>query len=707
MLASCFCMASTIGASAAPSLPDPQIEEVVVTATKRAVNEQDVPFKVSALSEADLTARGAQTVEQAIAYIPGVNFTPNGTSAGAYTIRSVNTGAYVAEMQSPVALYIDDINILDPFYPKMSPSLRLFDVNRVEVLEGPQGTLFGSGSLGGAIRVISNKPNLDNFEAETEDTVSGTDGGEASYDLNTMVNLPLIEGKLGLRAVGHYTRDGGYIDNTARGENNVNHALSSGGRIELEFAPTPDLTLIGTAMFEAGRPHDVPYSLYNSKKYEWTGLVPNQNADRTNIYSLNGTYNLHWATLTSISTYADRAEDVRADFSQVAALLLHLNVPSTAEDYGPSRTFSQEVRLASSGDDRFRWLVGGIYIDNRKTVIEPVDIPGSGVLFHASSDIVSLSDNNVHTREEALFGEASYDILTDLTFTAGLRVFQDKLNKHQQIGGTAEHASNAQINKDESAATPKFNLSYRIEPAVMLYAQAAKGYRIGQINPTSDDPVSHQPIPPTSSPDSLWNYELGEKGAFLDDRMIVNADIYYIDWSNIQLNQLSKPSSINFIENAGEAHIKGAELQIEARPTEAWDVGSSFTFNDARLVKVAPSITTAVKGDRLPGSAPFTFVAYAQYNYSAWGDVQGFARTDLRWGGKEYANLDNSTSLTYGNVTSLNLRTGLSWDRYALTAFANNVLNGDAKVAAFTSLDQNIAIRQRPTTFGLTFDARL
>ena len=251
-----------------------------------------------------------------------MSFTSNGANAGAYTIRGVNTSTFVAGTQSPVALYIDDLNVLDPFYPKVTPSLRLFDVNRVEVLEGPQGTLFGSGSLGGAIRVISNKPNLSDFEAETENTISSTDGGGVSYDINGMVNIPLIQDKLSLRVVGHYNHDAGYIDNIARGENNVNHAISEGARIELEFDPASDLKLIATAMFDTGRPHDAPYSFYTNKKYEWDGLVPNRNFDRTNIYSLTGTYDFHWGTLTSISTYADRYENIQADFTTVAGLHL-------------------------------------------------------------------------------------------------------------------------------------------------------------------------------------------------------------------------------------------------------------------------------------------------------------------------------------------------------------------------------------------------
>jgi len=682
------------------------IEQIVVTATKRAENIQDVPFKVSALSQADLTARGAQTVEQAISFVPGVSFTSNGTNSGAYTIRGVNTGTYIAGTQSPVALYVDDLNILDPFYPKITPSLRLFDMNRVEVLEGPQGTLFGSGSIGGAIRVISNKPNLTDYEAETEDTVFGTGGGDASYETNAMVNIPIVSNELALRVVGYYDQDGGYIDNTARNEHDVNRSVSEGGRIQLEYTPNSDLTLIASAMSDVGRPHDSAFSYYDNKEYQWNGLIPNTNYDKTNIYSLSGTYNFGWSNLTSITTYADRQENIQGDFSADVHLLLGITDPSPVNDYGPSRTFSQEIRLASEDSGRFKWLVGAIYIDNHRTVIEPIDVPGSGAFFGVASDIVSYSDEHVSIREEALFGEVSYDILSDLTATAGLRVFQDHIFRSQDISGTLQPASSTVSNVNESSATPKFNLSYHLDSDEMIYAQAAKGYRIGQPNPVTEDPISHEAIPSASNPDSLWDYELGEKGSFLDDRMIVNASVYYIDWSNIQLNELTQPSGINFIGNAGEAHIKGVELDAQVKPGDSWDVGGSLSYNDARLVSVNPA-AIATKGDQLPGSAPLSVVAYTEYDHSIWNDVNFFGRFDVKWGGKQYSNLDNSTSLTYGSTTNLNLRAGLQWNRYSLSIFANNALSGDGKTAAFVSLGQDVAIRQRPTSYGLTLDAKL
>ena len=221
-----------------------------------------------------------------------------------------------------------------------------------------------------------------------------------------------------------------------------------------------------------------------------------------------------------------------------------------------------------------------------------------------------------------------------------------------------------------------------------------------------DDPISHQPIPSASSPDQLWNYELGEKTTFFDGRLVVNAALYYIDWRNIQLNELTKPSGINFIGNAGDATIKGFELEVNARPIEPLEVGGSLSLDDARLVSVNPT-AAATKGDRLPGSSPVTVVAFAQYTYPLANDASLFARIDGRWVGKEYSNLMNATSLTFGNYSTVNLRGGINWSRYSATAFVSNAFNGDGKTAAFQDLGQNVAIRQRPVTFGLTLDAKL
>jgi outer membrane receptor protein involved in Fe transport len=713
---SIFCGAVLAAFLAVPAFAaDDGIETVVVTATRRAENVQKIPQSVTALSQNDLTARGATSVEQAIAYVPGVNFSSNGTNAGAYSIRGVSTASYVANSQSPVALYIDDINILDPVYPKLTTNLNLFDVSRVEVLEGPQGTLFGSGSLGGAIRVITNKPDASAFAAEVQTTVSSVEDGGTGYDLNGMANIPLVDNTLALRVVGYYRDYAGWVDNTASGQSNVNHAISAGGRAELGWQPTADLNIVATALFENDRPHDSPYSFYASDKYKWDGVVPNTNDNRTDIYSLTGTYDLHWAALTSITTYADREEAVMADFTHDAALLLGAVPPSSVTDDGPSHTISQEVRLASPDDGRFKWLIGGIYIDNRHTIDETVTIPGSHLIFGGTSDAVSITDSHVGVREEAVFGEMSYEIVPDLTATAGARVFDDNLKVHQVLSGAVHQPPSAVADStDENAVTPKFNLSWQVTPENIVYAQASEGYRVGEINTAAADPVSKQPIPVASGPDRLWNYELGSKNIFLDDRLIANLAVYHIDWSDIQLDQLTIPSGINYIANAGKAHIDGAELALEYKPVAEWDVGGSVSLLASRLDQVNPTVV-AHKGDRLPGSAPVNLIGYVEHTQSIGDDVAVFARLDAKYVGNEYASLkyigsntalEDSTSLTYGKYASVNLRAGIDWSNYVLTAFVENLAGGDGKVSAFDSLTNFIAIRQKPRTFGLTLDAK-
>lgn len=698
---------AVIAMSAPEALAQEQsIETVVVTASKRAVDIQKVPFSVTALTEKDLTARGAGSVEQALDYVPGVTFSSNGTNSGSYSIRGVSTSSSVVNAQSPVALYIDDINILDPNYPKVTTNLRLFDVSRVEVLEGPQGTLFGSGALGGAIRVITNKPDASGFAGEAQATVQSVHGGGTGYDLNGMVNIPLVADKLALRVVGYYQHAAGWVDNTSIGQNNVNHAISAGGRVELGWYPTDDLHVIATALFENDRPHDSAYSFYNSRAYQWDGVVQNTNYNRTNIYSLTGDYDLHWAKFTTITTYADRKESALADFTPTVLALLGAAIPSPIVDAGPSKTFSQEVRLASPDNGRFRWMIGGLYSNNRRTVQETVTVPGSHFLLGGTSDVVSIANTRTGIREKAVYGELAYDILPDLTATVGARYFSDNLKTNQVIGGALQAPSTAANKTHESALTPRFNLSYKVTPTSMIYAQVAEGYRVGQVNTAITDPISGQKIPDASGPDHLWNYELGSKNTFLDGRLVTNVSVYHIDWNDIQLDQQTLASGIYYVANAGKAHINGAELKLDYHPTSAWSFGGSLSVLKSRLDKVNATVA-ALKGDTLPGSAPVSISGYVQITEPVGNDATVFGRLDAKYGGKKYADLVNSTSLVYGRATDINLRAGVSWGSYTLTAFVENIANGDAKVSAFPAFAVPVAIRQQPRTFGLTLDALL
>jgi outer membrane receptor protein involved in Fe transport len=238
----------------------------------------------------------------------------------------------------------------------------------------------------------------------------------------------------------------------------------------------------------------------------------------------------------------------------------------------------------------------------------------------------------------------------------------------------------------------------------MAYAQVSEGYRVGQVNPFPIDPVSGERIPAASHPDKLWNYEIGEKGTYLDGHLL-DASAYYIEWERIQLNAVTQGAQINYIANAGRAHIYGGEVSAVAKPWAQWEFGGSLAVNAARLDSVSAGVP-ALAGDRLPGSAPVSGDIYAQYRHSLGGESDLFARLDGRYVGKEYADLDNPTSLIYGDYASLNLRAGVDWDAYSVTAFVDNVTNSSGKTSAFPVFNTPVAIRQVPLTAGVTVNAR-
>jgi outer membrane receptor protein involved in Fe transport len=685
-------------------VPPSPLEEVVVTATKRAESILNVPVSISASSQPDLKQRGARSLQDAVRSTPGVRYLSGGSGSGVYAIRGVNTGTAVGNMQSPIGLYLDDIDILDPFFPRITPNPRMFDVDRVEVLRGPQGTLFGSGALGGAIRIIANKPDAGRFAMATEETATSTQGGRLGYAFDGMVNIPLAPDRLALRVVGYYEFDGGYVDNIATQETNTNHAVSRGGRIELKWTPGPAFSLSATALFQNDRPNDAGFSFYGSKAYAYNNVVPNRFLNDTKIYGINAAYDAGWARLSSLTTYADRQEVSQVDFTPRAVALMNLSDPATVIDAGPSRTFSQEIRLTSPDVQRPSWLIGGLYLSNRHTVDEEVVIPRlPDAMPGVTTSLAALTLSHFRTDQTAIFGEASYALVENLTVTAGARILRDVMHLDQILGGPLEQAGVEDRQTHETAFTPKFALTYRPRTNLSFYAQASRGYRVGQNNVRAA--VPREIIPLTYRPDRLWNYELGEKATLFANRLRIDGAVYYIDWKRIQLNERTPAFGINYIGNAGDAAILGAEVELEAHPTAPLSIGAAVTLNHSRLTRIEPGVAAA-KGDRLPGSAGFASSGWVQYTHVLSGGLSLYGRLDGQYVGAQYSELRNATALRYGHHGSFDLRLGARQGRYELIAYVNNLAGGDRKVSALLVSATPVAIRQRPRTFGLTARSR-
>lgn len=701
--------ASLTAAGESASSDSIALEEIVVTATRRSESIQNVPMSISAVSQADLEKAGATRASDVVHMVPGLSYTENSVGQAVLAIRGIQTSAVSGNVQQPVAIYYDDVPVLDLTIPWTVPQLQLFDVNHVEVLRGPQGTLFGAGALSGALRVITNKPDLSEYHAAIESSATTTDGGGVGGSVNVMLNAPLIRDQLAVRAVGYYDHIAGWIDNPTRNDTRTNRADVSGGRLEAKWKPEDDLEILATYAQEVTRPHDSSFVPYGSGGDVADNRIRNYNTDNSKILNLGVTYSLPWATLTSSSSYIRRNATSSLDFSGTANLLTGLTTVAPIIDAFRTSDFLQEVRLASSQDRRFKWLVGGFVENYHFNLCENILQAGASGLGFGDTDY--LENLCIHTKvaDQAGFAELSYDLVPGLTLTAGGRYsrYSIKSSSDGALAGTDLFdgpPSNITRTTKNSAVTPKVSLSYKFTEDAMVYTLANKGYRTGNSNLVSTvDPFTGASLPTHYDPDELWNYEVGSKLAFFDRRLRIDADVFYIDWKKIQLQVRAPVSGIPYTDNAGTATSKGVEFQVVGKPTKSTEVGSSLAYTNAKLISVSPGVTARV-GDQLPGSAPFTAYLYGQYEFPVFSDANLSLRADYSFTGREYSDLnnkDNPDALTYGNYSSFGAQATLNLRRYEVGLFASNIANSRKRVAARAMFPELAEVLQTPRMIGL------
>lgn len=688
------------------------LEQVVVTATRRSESAQNVPMSISAVSQADLENAGATRAADIVNMVPGLAYTENSVGQAVLAIRGIQTSAVTGNVQQPVEIYYDDVPILDMTIPWTVPALQLFDVNRVEVLRGPQGTLFGAGALSGALRVITNKPDLTAYHAAFEGDLTSTDGGGAGGAANLMVNAPLIPDQLAVRGVFYYDYTPGWIDNPTLGEKRTNSAKVSGGRIETKWKPVDNFELVATAAQEDTVPHDSNYVPYGSNSDVADNRVRNYNTDHLKILNLAATYSMPWASLTSSTSYLDRTATSSLDFSGEASELDGLMAIAPLIDLFHTNDFLQEVRLASSQEHPFKWLVGGFFENYNFNDCETITQAGvAGLGYNPSNYLESIC---IHTKiaDQAGFAEASYDLLDDLTLTAGARYSRYSITttEYGALNGSDLFDGppfTLQRRAKNSAVTPKVSLSYKLNKEAMVYVLADKGFRTGNANlAPAKDPFTGMALPQSYAPDELWNYEVGAKMTFFD-RLRINADVFYIDWKKIQLQVRAPVSGIPYTDNAGTARSKGVELQVVGKPTKSMEVGTSLAYTDAKLVSVSPGVAAEV-GDQLPGSAPFTAYVYGQYDFPVFDSADLSLRADYSFTGREYTTLDNKnnpTALNYGNYSAIGAEATLHVGRYQVGLFGSNLANSRKRVSARDMFPEVDEVLQTPRTLGIRFRA--
>lgn len=700
------------------------IEEIIVTATKRGVqSSQNVPISISAFSEEFLKDKRVDSFSDYAPMVPGLAFEDAGPGDKIYIIRGANsTGTGVAT----VGMYIDEMLVSGDL---RQPDFKLFDIQRIEVLRGPQGTLYGDGSLTGTIRIITNKPDPAKFSALVDGSVSHTRRGGENYEGNAMVNIPLVADQLAFRAVAYIRDMDGFIDNVRLGNDNVNTEDTDGFRATLGYYPSERTRITATAMHQdtnlGGRyiftTADGTLGNFNTDQYVIDGLD-----DRMDLYNLTLVQDFDAGTVTASTSYFDRK--VSDDFDSTPfnlqfgefLFLQVLGLPTingVTNQTDTTKAWTTEVRYASQFDGPMNFVAGVFYQDLETTFDTlVVSTKDDGTRYIPLLPIFGEFLAN-ETEKLALFGELSYQFTDKFSGLVGLRWFtsdqkDDRVNTFP-FGGFSPPSTEPTVKTSEDTFTPKFQLSYQVSDEAMVFATVAKGFRVGGGN---QNPVF--PLPPENQrykSDSLWNYEIGTKTRWLDDRLQVNGDVYLILWNDIQVSDFTDDAnSFTFIGNAGKAKSVGFELEVAARPTPRLDMTATLAYTDAKLTEDQPTANFGFggrDGDKFPNVPEWQASFTSRYTWPVSAALNGFAGTSFSYvdgSGTQF----NPTSPIYNYKHSYvvgDVRLGVRGEHWLAQIFIDNVFDKLAEINIIeqaSNLTPRAIVPNRPRTVGLNVSYR-
>ncbi|WP_083942965.1 TonB-dependent receptor [Sphingomonas soli] len=730
--------AQTSNASAAEaSAQDVQpADEIVVTATLRSQRLQDVPLSVTAFSQEELTQKGVVGFEGIARETPGVSLSKATDNNARFTTRGISTNGWGAGLQVTTAVYIDELPITT-IGNSITLDSNLYDVERVEFLRGPQGTLFGSGSLSGAMRILTRKPELSRFDASGLVDLGVTpDGGGIRQRYNAMVNVPLVDGKLGLRAVGFYRNEEGFLDNIGTGVKNSNTLEGFGGRATLLFRPTDRLSIRVTGAYENSGPEDASLITPSLGDRKRSSIRPDRYTSKTQIYNATLEYDFDWAHLTSSSTLSYNSGDFDVDLGGTFGATLA--VPFLMDIDYKTKTFVQETRLVSASDGGLDWVIGAFYLNrDLDTFREDRSTPA----FLTARNITGLPDsvfaqynNNARNYELAGFGELTYNFSEQFAVSGGLR--------YGKYGGTATTVggfTSAYFTRalffipgavplvttapssfrypTAARASWKASLTYRPSRSLTLYGTVSTGYRTPVYNARAGTASLLDPndliIPQGATSDNLVNYEIGLKGRWLDGRLTVSLAAYYIDWTNIQVQANRVSDSAQFATNIGGAYSRGLEAELRFKPVTGLTFGLNGSLNGAKITDITPQqsqISGAVDGGRLSSpKAQGSF--YGTYSYDLGGEAKGFTSFQIQYVGS-YPNMFPNTPGTLGtrsplygftdNYTFINVQTGVTIGDFNATLYVENL--GNSRKTTYIHPEAFVYSRYgilRPRTFGI------
>ncbi len=743
--------------SAAAQERDNAIDEIVVTATRVATPLSKVPLSISAYTQETMDAKGIRDIRDLAQQTPGLDLSQAANTSSGYriSIRGIDSTAGAAT----TATYIDDtpmqsrnsaLNYMLNTFPQ------IFDLERVEVLRGPQGTLFGASAQGGAVRFITPAPSLTTYSGYARAMYSVTEGGGPNYELGAAVGGPIVQDKLGFRVSAAYKHFGGYVDRISwqypsNRDADSNTDDTSVVRAALAFAPTENVTITPSIFYQNRKVGDGSFFWLNRSNVDdgrfINGFGTSQpESDHFFLPSLKIVADAGAVTFTSVTARYNRVARGARDSTNgndrlyFGSQYLYPRLPGWPEVFSVmfmdirQKDFTQEFRVNNSDPDaRLRWQAGLYYSAGTlksNPMLETRHLDALFLYVTGRTTTENLGSPNIdnlynyigdeHTKERSLAGyvNVDFEVIDRLTLTVGLRQSKDKLDFDvveygPDYGVAGQTGASGQLKG--SPLTPRVALRFQADEYNMYYASYAKGYRTGGVNKgipntcNADLATLGIAAPKTYEPDTTQSYELGAKNRFFDNRLQVDAAVFYTKWKNIQ-QQIRLPCSYSIVGNTGQAVSKGFDLSANFRVTDSLELSAAVGYNDAYytntlLVGTAPLV---FEGQTL-GATPWTLNLAADYRFTLMNDAESYLR--VQYGYKQQNDgpfpWQNPVSSQYDNtrflgesIRQLDVRLGTEFRGVDITLFAENALN-EAPL-----LDPAPIARRQPLQIGRTLRPR-
>lgn len=679
------------GAPAADAAQSSGLEEIVVTAQRRSEKLQDVPIQITAFTSQAIEDAGIESTADVIAQVPNVTFDRGNNYRSSFiTMRGLTQ---IANADPPVAFVLDGV----PQTNQETIGVSLFDIERIEVLKGPQGALYGRNAVGGAINVITREPGND-YDGFLK---AGYSDGEA-FSAAAGVSGPIVEDKLLFRLAGTYKSSDGLIDNDFLGDHVdfIDHDYVLRSRVL--FQPSETLTVDLRAEHGEFRAGSNYYSVVFSRD-------PNDFVDpqfnfkafsdgRTTDLTAKVDYDLGFATFTSITNRTRFSQIVRgdADFRNPVASpagFRGLGIQIGQGQNQELRTTSQEIRLVSNGDGPVRWLVGGYYLQTDRALVTRfyADFNSDPAQFENPALLLFGNEESNDNQAYAGFAQVDVDIAPTLTLTGGLRYDEDRREQLNRLTGAVREATFDHLQ-------PKVTLTWKPQSDRLLYATYSTGFRSGGFNaPNSTVPVFDQ--------ETLGNFEIGFKSQFFGRWLTLNGAAFLTDVDDYQYFYVEAHTGSQTIDTIDAVRIKGMELEAQARLADGLDAAVAIGVIDS---EIRSSRFPGDVGNRAPRTIPFSATSSLQYRRALWEQTEGFVRLEWQHYGRKYWHQDNvAVQRSYDIV---NARVGVERGAVGFYGFVRNALDddyyGEFFVPEFSGLDIATGYAGAPRTFGIEAEVK-